>query len=149
MRRRTLLVVLAVVVAAGVVVLWPGGGRVTQANAIRIRRGMSFSEVKAILGITRAEVEASLGPPGDHTTGPTRPTGGGHACGWLCTRGPGVGLAYESVAQWLTDDGSIVVAFDAKGRVDSWEWNPTQRVEQGPLDNLLWRAKRQWHRWFP
>jgi hypothetical protein len=23
------------------------------------------------------------------------------------------------------------------------------KVEQRPLDNLLWRAKRQWHRWFP
>jgi hypothetical protein len=23
------------------------------------------------------------------------------------------------------------------------------RLMQSPLDNLLWRAKRQWHRWFP
>jgi hypothetical protein len=30
-----------------------------------------------------------------------------------------------------------------------WEYHPLARREQGPLDNLLWRAKRQWHRWFP
>jgi hypothetical protein len=50
---------LAVVIAAGVVVLWPREDRVTRGNFDRIRAGMS-----------RAEVEAILGPPGDYTTGP-------------------------------------------------------------------------------
>src|SRR6516164_10518508 len=63
MRRRTLLVVLAGLaglVAAVVVVLWPRPSlRITLENCKRIREGMS-----------RAEVEAILGPPGDYRTGP-------------------------------------------------------------------------------
>ena len=60
MRRRKLLVVLAglAVVAAGVVVLWPRPDRITRENCDRIRPGM-----------TRAEVEAILGPPDDYRTG--------------------------------------------------------------------------------
>jgi len=60
MRRRTLLVALAglaVVVAVGVVVLWPRADRITEANFERIRVGMS-----------RTDVEAILGPPGDFRT---------------------------------------------------------------------------------
>jgi hypothetical protein len=61
MRRRKLLVALAglaVVVAVGVVVLWPPEDRITEANLERIKEGM-----------TQAEVEAILGPPGDYRTG--------------------------------------------------------------------------------
>jgi hypothetical protein len=64
MRRRKLLVALvglAVVVAAGAVVLWPQAAppsRVTRENYDCIQEGM-----------TRAEVEAILGPPGDYRTG--------------------------------------------------------------------------------
>ena len=61
MRRRKLIALagLAVLVAAGAFVLWPRPDRITRANYDRIRMGMS-----------RAEVEAILGPPGDYTTGP-------------------------------------------------------------------------------
>jgi hypothetical protein len=121
---------LAAVVAAADIVLWAPQSRVTLENFDRIR-----------VGITRAEVEAGLGLPGDHTTGPTRPTGRGY--------GVDLGLVCASVSHWVTDDGSIVVEFDAKGRVCGCAWKPTERVKQGPLENLLWRDKRQWHRWFP
>jgi hypothetical protein len=130
------------VAAAGLVALagvaafvpWPRPSRpflATRQNYDRIRVGM-----------TRAEIEASLGPPGDHTTGPTRPTGRDHGV-------DGSGLVCASVAHWFTDDGWIAVEFDAKGRVRGWSWRGTKRAEQSPLDNLLWRAKRQWRRWFP
>jgi hypothetical protein len=85
MRRRTLLVALAglpVVVAAGAVVLWPRTpSRITLENCNRIREGMS-----------RAEVEAILGPPGDYRTGPGET---GHGMGtenmfWTPDRGPSV-----------------------------------------------------------
>jgi hypothetical protein len=138
MRRPTLLVALAglaVVVAVGVVVLWPRQNRITQENFDRIREGMSL-----------AEVEAILGPPGDYRTGPT---------------------AYEEVGpteeydptrmEWWTDTLLIDIDFDETGPLErggtqraakAWV-DPCTRVPQGPLDNLLWRAKRQWHRWFP
>jgi hypothetical protein len=59
MQRRTLLVVLAglAVIAAGVVVLMTPKGRVNRENAARIRPGMTFAQVKAILG-----------PPGNYTS---------------------------------------------------------------------------------
>jgi len=62
MRRRKLLVALAglaVVVAAGVLVQWPAPtSRLTLENLGHLREGM-----------TRAEVEAILGAPGDYSTG--------------------------------------------------------------------------------
>src|SRR6516164_3764614 len=60
MRKRTLLVTLAglaVLVAAWVVVLWPRNDRVKRENYDRIQ-----------IGISRADVEAILGPPGDYST---------------------------------------------------------------------------------
>jgi hypothetical protein len=63
LRRRQLLValaVLAVLVAVGLFVLWPRLDRITDENFNRIQEGMS-----------RAEVEAILGPPGDCRAAPT------------------------------------------------------------------------------
>jgi hypothetical protein len=141
MRRRKLLVALAglaMVVAAGTFILWPRAV-VLEPRPLRATR-QNYDRIR--IGITRAEVEASLGPPGDYTTGPTHPTGRDHGV-------EGSSLVCASVTQWLTDNGSIVVEFDARGRVRGWSWGGTQRVEQGPLDTLLWNANRQWHRWFP
>jgi hypothetical protein len=60
MRRRKLLVALAlaVAVAAAAVVLLPRPDRIAREDYDRIRPGM-----------TRGEVEAILGPPGDYRTG--------------------------------------------------------------------------------
>jgi hypothetical protein len=137
MRRRKLLVALAglaVVSAAGVLVLWPKPSRVTRENIDRIRDGMSL-----------AEVEAILGPRGDYTTGPTQ-------------------------LSMSTDWGDYRPYFDVHDTSANWEWKgdtaclimqpgphrveyrvvvPMYRVRQGHLDNLLWRAQRQWDRWFP
>jgi hypothetical protein len=159
MRRRTLLVALAglaVVVAAGTVVLWPREDRVTRANYDRIQIGMS-----------RVDVEAILGPPGDYRTGlgesdfgddsasrwvgdpPGFPSSWG--LGWFAYPNslPVEGVPTASVqTNWFGDSCRICVEVDDAGRVrDSSVHN--RRLTQGPLDNLLWRAKRQWHRWFP
>src|SRR6516162_2477131 len=81
MRRRTLLVVLvglAVVVAVGAVVLWPQPpSRITRENYDRIREGMS-----------RAEAQAILGPPGDYTTGPLATWAREHTHRWRQTYVP-------------------------------------------------------------
>jgi hypothetical protein len=140
MRRRTLLVVLAglaVVVAVGVILLWPRADRVTRENYDRIHEGMS-----------RAEVEAILGPPGDYRNGPTNT--------WFATW-----VAPDAPVAWQGDRGSIFVYRkggdpffadtepDDPDSVSSASFVQVQRVRQGPLEDLLWRAKRQWHRWFP
>jgi hypothetical protein len=51
--------VLVVLAGVAAFALWPRPGRITRENYDRISAGMS-----------RAEVEVILGPPGDHTTGP-------------------------------------------------------------------------------
>jgi hypothetical protein len=162
MRRRKLLVALtglAVVGAAGaVVVLWPRApSRITRENFDRICEGMS-----------RAEVEAILGPPGDYRTGhgETGSTTTGSFTEYMdWTPDPGPDIAPIPVlnwsrfpgqspevphlwASWLSDSFEIQIAIDHSGGVAGAEGYP-RRTTQGPLDSLLWHAKRQWRRWFP
>jgi hypothetical protein len=129
---------LTVVIAAGVVVLWPQTeSRMTVENFRRIREGMTLAEASAILG-----------PPGDYST--------------LDTASPPIlsdGDAYaslgdgtvESVDQewWTNDTADAFVGLDKSGRIVSGSVYPRQTIDHGTLGNLLWRAKRQWHRWFP
>jgi hypothetical protein len=158
MRRRKLLVVLAglAVVAAGVVVLWPRPDRITRENCDRIRPGM-----------TRAEVEAILGPPDDYRTGLGESDFGDDSASRWVGDPPGFPLSWrlgwfaypnfqpvEGVpttgmqANWFGDSCRICVVVDDAGQVrDSRVYN--RRLTQSPLDSLLWRLKRQWHRWFP
>jgi hypothetical protein len=135
MRRRTLLLVLAglAVVAAGVVVLWPAPpSRITRENYDRIRVGMS-----------RVEVEAILGSPGDYST---------REIAYLLEEPtPVEGWPIGDNEEWCGDRASIDVAFTPTGTLmwaRFWEGLPTD-PDEGPLHNLLWRAKRQWHGWFP
>jgi hypothetical protein len=141
MRRRTLLVLvvgLAAVVAAGVVVLWQG----QEPNRITLER---FDHIHD--GLTRAEVESVLGPPGDYRTAPVEYNplellAGGSA------ESAGAGYTVEEDC-WRGEAFVIGVGYGHGGRVRShWEaaaLNP----KPGPLATLVWRAKRQWHRWFP
>jgi hypothetical protein len=135
MRRRKLLVVLAglvVMATVGVVVLWPRSERITRENYDRIRVGMS-----------RAEVYAVLGPPGDYATGDATATD---------LLGPPrlADLRQAiSIEKWFGDRAAIGVFFDGAGNVAYGECRLLKPVDHGLLDNLLWRAKRQWHRWSP
>jgi hypothetical protein len=155
-RRRKLLVALAclaVVVGAGVVVLWPrSSSRITRENFARIKEGMS-----------RGQVEAILGAPGDYRTG----TGEDLAAGsegwswypedesvrdgdWLVVEPDGSMM--DSLGQryvWVSDTAQIQLRFSEDGPLIDRSFYPRRRLYQPPLDNLLWRAKRQWHRWFP
>jgi hypothetical protein len=128
MRRRKLLVALAglaVVIAVGVVALWPRQqtDRVTLYSFKLVRHGMN-----------RSEVEKILGQPGDYRTGPASAELGPAAANYLI---------------WRSDAGVFVLDFDARGHVVEQMHISTQRQELSPLDDLLWRLKRQWHRWFP
>jgi hypothetical protein len=139
MRRRTLLVALAglAVVAAGVVVLWPGRDRVTPENFDRVRAGM-----------TRAEVDAILGPPGDYTTAPTEGVRVTRSKDYPTFRAPGSESAYLQSC-WLSDTAQAVVWFDYSGRANRGYYAPMRIKDETPWARFLWRAKRQWRRWFP
>ena len=142
MRRRLVVRAgLAVLIAVGVFALWPRTDRVTRANFDRLRIGMS-----------RAEVEALLGPPADYTTVPLHNP-------WC---GPddvdsAVDLSNESVARapadglslWATDQALVLTTYDPDDMLADPGFLPCTRLPQSALNNLLWRAKRQWHRWFP
>ena len=140
MRRRKLLVVLAglaVVGAAGAFVLWPWpSSRITLENCNRIREGMS-----------RAEVEAILGPPGDHSSGPVDFAGrtalamgsGGRAR---------PALVFTPIRRDAFEDNNPDMSSHQAEVRFKCDWM-VQRIDQSLSENILWRAKRQWHRWFP
>jgi hypothetical protein len=125
MRNRVDAVILGLLVLGIAAVLaWPQPdlNLVTQENFDRISDGMS-----------RAEVEAILGPPGDYTTGRSQ-----------CKDS----LKQEFlpvILDWDADNAWVSIGFDDSGSMVRKEYHP--RTPAGrPLENLLWRAKRQWHR---
>ena len=151
MRRRTLLVALAGVVvsfATGAFLLWPRSqpSRVTQENFARIHEGMS-----------RADVEAILGPAGDYRTGPTAlvvprhidkltPAQAAHETG---APDLGFGLLDDcTFASWQCDDRVIWICYYKDG-VSMFDVAPVGRVPGGPVADFVWRIERQWRRWFP
>jgi hypothetical protein len=107
MRSRTLFVALAglaVVVVARIVVLWlEPPSRITLKNYGLIQVGMS-----------RSEVEAILGPPGDYTTSPTDPDPTWHSLP-LAGKPPVDGAR---ITAWRCDTGDINLAFDRQEKVD-------------------------------
>jgi hypothetical protein len=48
----------------------------------------------------------------------------------------------------VTDICVVEIRFDDDERVMNCWSGSVSKVEQGPLENLLWRAKRQWRKWF-
>ncbi len=145
MRRRKLLPgALAVLVLAGVATfaLWPSPHRVTRENCGRVREGM-----------TRAEVEAVLGPPGDYRTGPVNFDGGlVFDGGFVPLKVTPITMPWESDvddARWAGDSAYLAVRFDSAGRVRGCYLVRTSKAAQSPLADLLWRLGRQWRRWFP
>jgi hypothetical protein len=145
MRGRKLLVVLAGLMLVGVAVfcLTPGRVDITHRNSEQIRRGMSRAEIQTIIG----------GPPGDYSTGPTTPVPRGllqypaaDEEPFFVTRAL---RATELTERWQDDGSRLTVSFDQSGHALEARHESLGRLELRPLDNLLWRAKRQWRRWFP
>jgi hypothetical protein len=141
MRRRKLLVALvglAVVVATGVFLLRPfHHNRLTVGKLNLVREGMSLAEVVAILG-----------PPGDYSTGDTfyakAPEPAWQSPIWHKRRDYG-----NSQVWWSSDTAQVGLDFDSSGRLVSGRFGPMRTVDHGIWGNFQWRAKRQWHRWFP
>ncbi len=108
---------------------------ITRENFGRIARGMS-----------RAQVEAILGTAGDYRGGPTVTTQ--FCAGWDADKLL-VGGTPDVDVVWLSDSALVYVVFLPGDGVVWKQYEPCRRVEQTPLDILLWRAKRLWHGWFP
>jgi hypothetical protein len=126
---------LLALVGVAAFVAWPRPDRITRENFDRIKVGMS-----------RAEVEAILGPPGDYRTGPVAVL---QDTGTSDLDTPYIPRGLRDCALWLDDNAWVIFYFDEAGFVMIRWYDPAVREEQTPLDNLIWRAKRQWRTWFP
>jgi hypothetical protein len=138
MRKRKLLVALAglaVVMAAAVFVLWPRPDRMTRESFGRIRVGMN-----------RAGVEDIVGPSGDFRTRPVQYSLGEAGSSW---GEPTVSFDNNRTIAWMTNEGPGLVRLDPVGQVSKIHYTPARPYKQSAWDGLLWRAERQWHRWFP
>jgi hypothetical protein len=150
-----------VVITVVAFVLWPQEDRITQENFDRIRRDMS-----------RAEVEAMVGPAGDYSTGPllmipkysNRNLHSAHPLqadyGYYqqsIYRSPFLdnygsrrnSYGQGSVVEWRTDKLVAFVYFLPSGQVRHVTYLEVVRISQPRSENFLWRIKRLWHRWFP
>ncbi len=136
MRRRMLLALAGSVLAGAVAfALWPRPDRVTWENYDRIKAGM-----------TRAEVEAFLGAPGDYRT---RLTGRPELGTLRRHTFDEAEAARDEKDLWKGDTGNIVVSYGCSGTTTEALYYEVDRPGQRPLDNLLWRLRRQWRKWFP
>src|SRR5262245_56466059 len=118
-----------VVAAVCASIVWPWSSAITRENEAKIHDGMSWDELKVILG----------GLPRDESTGPTEldPTSA------LAVRigrppPPSVTRIYE----WISDEVMIRVAFDADGRAEWITTYPMRRTFPGVVPTV-----RHWLRW--
>jgi hypothetical protein len=134
----------ALLLVAGAFVFWPRAlppSRITRENFHRIRVGMS-----------RAEVEAILGPPEDYANGDTEQDGAATVQDYSQVATAEAFLYRPPCSwqgDWRDDRIHIHVALDLEGKVFLAWCGPLQPVDHGSLGNLRWRAERQWRKWFP
>jgi hypothetical protein len=138
MRRRALLLVAAglILVSAAAFTLWPRPGRVTPENFARIHPGM-----------TRAEVRAILGAPGDSSTVPI--VDEEH---WLSELEYTIPHRGGLCDAWLGDAAWIEVFYHDPAHETTVRWQTIQRVEpasRSRFDKWRFRLEHQWRRWFP
>jgi hypothetical protein len=118
--------------AVGAFVAWSMRDRVSEENFKRVFAGMS-----------RADAESILGPPGDYRSGPTKQqTGlaeedvlGSFLDQWRLPADDG------KLLSWAGDAGMIYVVVGG-GIVKATVFLPEERVPQSFLDNLQWRISR-------
>jgi hypothetical protein len=132
-RLRWWLAGLCALLAVAVVVLALQPSRITKANFMRLGAGMTTGDVKSLLG-----------PPGDYTSAPVAVATDQLA--WPQWNFDSI--AYP-VSTWIDDEAEISVIFDDSGAILNARYRAVYKWSQNPLDNLLWRAKRQWHHVFP
>jgi hypothetical protein len=122
-------------VAAWTFAAWLRPSRITLENCERVKHA-----------ITRAEVEAVLGPPSDDRTGPTWRVGGG--LGWSVPH-HGPGKEEAAILIWKSDEATFCVGVGADGSMLFKDFVQVKQVSLGLLTKLRWRAERLWRKWFP
>jgi hypothetical protein len=147
-RQKLLVVLLAelAVVLAGAVGMSPRTEKVSWDNYDRVRKAVMKawpaapgSPPRWYFDTTREKVEAALGPPGDYRTGPTANVAQyAPAAVQGCT-----------TFKWQGDRITIYIQMTKGGEVFDMQATPAFPVDNNPVESVLWRAKRQWHRWFP
>jgi hypothetical protein len=92
--------------------------------------------------MTRADVEAILGPPGDFRTAPTVRA---------CEPGPPAATTTGPLTclTWDADTLSIYVYVDSAGEVESTYSLKNVLAEPDAARGVLWRARQMWRKWFP
>jgi hypothetical protein len=129
-RRLAITAIVAVTVFFGLT-LWqvfylPGNPRINGDNLHRVH-----------LGMTRAEVEAILGPPGDYSTGPID-------VGWY-PRPTHRGVSPSgNQLFWLVDDNDMRAEFNADGKLIRIGLASAVLINSRPFDWLKWRLARGW-----
>lgn len=137
MRRRSLLVRLAIALLLVAAVAYFARDRVSVKQYHRIKFGMS-----------RPEVEALLGTPGNYAGGPTQPiiAPGPSDPPLLSERGADHdenGPFPSDYSIWQGDTGEILVRYGPKG-VWYKQWWPAVREKQSFIENLRWRVEHRW-----
>jgi hypothetical protein len=128
-------VAVAVLLLLEAIAFWPPSSRIRTENYASAY-GMTLSHVEALLG----------GPPGDYRT--IRP-GVEHKDSDLRIMKDAFRNSARAIEFWQCDDALVWVSFNEKGQADNVGRFPMPTPTAGAIDNLFWRAKRAWHRWFP
>jgi hypothetical protein len=129
---------LAPVAIAAAFVLRPlPPSKINEASFALIPKGLHVSPT-----MDRAQVEAILGPPGDYRTVPTL----GQAPSYWSN---GTTNGFLTTLAWEGDTAIICVHFTPSGFVFGKDLISNQPKKLTYIEVLVWRAKRQWHRWFP
>ncbi len=93
--------------------------------------------------MTLEEVEAIIGPPGDYRTGTSNLDLEWVSAGVIVSVG-------ERQYAWAYDDYVLTTRCDASGPLGPMMYQVlAPPAEQDSLGEVVWRLKRQLHRWFP
>jgi hypothetical protein len=100
-------------------VLWQSSNDVTGTSIAKIHPGLS-----------RTEVEAIIGPPGDYRSGPTA---------YIVWDGPPDGYRNSREELWWFDFATFVASFDESDTLNRRYCFPAKKEQLNILDNLHWR----------
>jgi hypothetical protein len=143
---------LAAVLATEAVVLWSPPARVTQENFERIRVGMSKTEIEAILGrpgdYRTASGETGVpGRAGTYWVSDSKLNFTDSALTWREDPDDPLKIEHES-GTWLGDTFQVGIWLDDSEHVKIFTGVPRRTTQTG-VGSLAWRLQRQWRRWFP